>query len=170
MRNILLYIFTLTLFLFFSSSLLAQIHLGGGLTFANGDNLSKLGLNLRGTYEAANEKLVIAPGVSFFFKDKSLRDATVSYFSVDLDARYRLINIGEDIEVYPVGGLNFFNVKIDGDSSLPVLEKGVNVGLNLGLGTQIASSTSDLNYFGEFKFRVGGEVNSTITAGVLYGF
>lgn len=169
MRNFLLCTSFLISLLFISTSSLAQIHLGGGLTFANGDNLSKLGLNLRGTVEI-NEKLIAAPGVSFFFKDKSLRDATVSYFSVDLDARYLLIRIGDDIDIYPVGGLNFFNVKIDGDASLPILEKGVNVGLNLGLGTQIASQTSNLNYFGEFKFRVGGEVNSTITAGVLYGF
>jgi len=165
----LLYTFTVIVFSFFSTSMLAQIQLGGGLTFANGANLSKIGLNLRGTYEV-NEKLLVAPGVSFFFKDKSLRDATVSYFSVDLDARYQLIDIGDNIKAYPVGGLNFFNVKIDGDASLPIIEKGVNVGLNLGVGAQVASQTSNLNYFGEFKFRVGGEVNSTITAGVLYGF
>ncbi len=169
MRNFLLSIFTLLVFFFFSTTTFAQIQLGAGLTFASGDNLSELGLNLRGTYEV-NEKFLIAPGVNFFLKDKSDRDANISYFSIDLDARYQLISIGDNIVVYPVGGLNIFNVKIDGNPTTPVLEKGVNVGLNLGLGAQVASQTSDLNYFGEFKFRVGGEVNSTITAGVLYGF
>ena len=128
-----------------------------------------MGLNFRGTYEI-NEKLLAAPGISFFFKDKSLRDAAVSYLSIDLDARYKLIEIGDDLEIYPVGGLNLFNVKIDGDASLPIIEEGFDVGINLGLGAQLASQTSSLSYFGEFKFRVGGEVNSTITAGVLYGF
>jgi len=41
----------------------------------------------------------------------------VSYLSIDLDARYKLIEMGEDLEIYPVGGLNLFNVKIDGDAS-----------------------------------------------------
>ncbi len=169
MRDFVRFSFFLLSFLFFSTSTNAQIQLGGGLTFANGDNLSRLGLNFRGTYEI-DEKLFAAPGISFFFKDKSLRDASVSYLSIDLDARYKLIEMGDDLEIYPVGGLNFFNVKIDGDASLPIIEEGFNVGINLGVGAQLASQTSNLNYFGEFKFRVGGEVNSTITAGVLYGF
>lgn len=169
MRNFLDYFCLIGCFLFFTTVASAQLQLGAGLTYVSGDNLSKLGINFRGTYDV-NEKLVIAPGINLLFKDKSLRDATVSYFSIDADARYRLISIGDNVEIYPVGGLNFFNVKIAGDSSLPLIEKGLNVGLNLGLGIQIASQTSDFNYFGEFKFRVGGEVNSTITAGVLYGF
>jgi len=77
MRDFVHHSFFLLSFLFFSTSANAQIQLGGGLTFANGDNLSRLGLNFRGTYEI-NEKLLAAPGISFFFKDKSLRDAAVS--------------------------------------------------------------------------------------------
>ncbi len=151
----------------FSSNAIAQIQLGGGLTFATG--ISSLGFNLRGTYEI-NEKLLAAPGVNFFFKDKSLSDATFKDFSIDIDGRYQLITIGDDINIYPVGGLNIFNTKIEGTTTgVRTREAGLKVGLNLGVGVQIATLTS-LNYFGEFKVTVGGIDQSTITAGVLYGF
>lgn len=152
---------------FVTTTATAQIQLGGGLTFGTG--ISKLGLNLRGTYEI-NEKFLAAPGVNFFFKDKILSDVSASYFSADLDVRYQLVNIAEDIDVYPVGGINIFNVKIDGPTTgIRVREDGLTVGLNLGLGAQIATLTS-LSYFGEFRVTVGGIDQSTITAGVLYGF
>ena len=151
----------------FSSTASAQIQLGGGLTFGTG--ISKLGLNLRGTYEI-NEKFLAAPGVNFFFKDKILSDVSASYFSVDLDVRYQLVTVADDIDIYPVGGINVFNVKIDGPTSgIRVREDGLSVGLNLGLGAQVATLTS-LSYFGEFRVTVGGIDQSTITAGVLYGF
>lgn len=167
MKHSLLY-FCLLFCVFFSlPTASAQIQLGGGLTFGTG--ISKLGINLRGTYEA-NEKLLIAPGVNFFFKDKILSDVSASYFSIDVDGRYQLITIADDITVYPVAGLNIFNVKIDGSTTgIRVRDKGITVGLNLGLGVQIETLTS-LSYFGEFKVTVGGIDQSTITAGVLYGF
>lgn len=152
---------------FFSTTATAQLQLGGGLTF--GTTISKLGFNLRGTYEI-NEKLLAAPGVNFFFKDKSLSDATIKDFSIDLDGRYQLITIGDDINIFPVAGLNIFNTKINGSTTgVRTREEGLMIGLNLGLGVQIATLTS-LNYFGEFKVTVGGIDQSTITAGVLYGF
>ena len=151
----------------FSLTATAQIQLGGGLTFATG--ISSLGFNLRGTYEI-NEKLLAAPGVNFFFKDKSLSDATFKDFSIDLDGRYQLITIGDDVNIYPVAGLNIFNTKVEGSTTgVRTRETGLKVGLNIGLGAQIATLTS-LNYFGEFKVTVGGIDQSTITAGVLYGF
>jgi len=154
------------LFLFLPNAA-AQIQLGGGLTFGTG--VSKLGLNLRGTYEI-NENFLAAPGVNFFFKDKALSDVTVSYFSIDLDGRYNLITIAEDIDIYPVAGLNIFNVNVDGSTTgIRIRDDGLTVGLNLGLGAQVATLTS-LSYFGEFRVTVGGIDQSTITAGVLYGF
>lgn len=165
-RSLLTFCLFLSAFLF-SLIVNAQIQLGGGLTFGTG--ISSLGFNLRGTYEI-NEKFLAAPGINFFFKDKSLSDATFSYFSVDLDGRYQLISIGDDINVYPVGGLNIFNTKIDGSTTgVRTREPGLSIGLNLGLGAQVATLTS-LSYFGEFKVTVGGIDQSTITAGVLYGF
>ena len=167
MKSILLY-FCLFFCAFFAlPKVNAQIQLGGGLTFGTG--ISKLGLNLRGTYEI-NEKILAAPGVNFSFKDKILSDVSASYFSVDLDGRYQLITIDEEIHVYPVAGINVFNVRIDGSTTgIRVRDSGVSIGLNLGLGAQIETLTS-LSYFGEFRVTVGGIDQSTITAGVLYGF
>ena len=151
----------------FSSEATAQIQLGGGLTYGTG--ISSLGLNLRGTYEI-NEKFLAAPGANFFFKDKSLSDVTFSYFSIDLDTRYQLVTIADDINIYPVAGLNIFNVKVEGSTTgIRAREDGLTMGLNLGLGAQVATLTS-LSYFGEFRVTVGGIDQSTITAGVLYGF
>lgn len=167
MKNILLYSFIVTSFLFCSTVVQAQIQLGGGLTY--GTAISKLGLQIKGTYEI-NEKFIAAPGANFFFKDKALSDVAVNYYSIDLDAHYRLILIGDDVQIYPIGGLNIFNVKIDGPTTgIRVRKDGVQVGLNLGLGTQIAT-LSNWSYFGEFKLTIGGIDQSTITAGVLYGF
>jgi len=167
MRNFLLYAFIVNSFLFCTTIVQAQIQLGGGLTYGTG--ISKLGLQIKGTYEI-QEKLIAAPGVNFFFKDKALSDVSINYYSIDLDAHYRLIAVGDDVQIYPIGGLNIFNVKINGPTTgIRVRDDGVKVGLNLGLGAQIAT-LSDWNYFGEFKYTVGGIDQSTITAGVLYGF
>jgi len=167
MQKYLLSFFLMATLIFISTDGKAQIQLGGGLTYGTG--ISKLGINFRGTYEI-DEKFVAAPGVNFFFKDKALSDVSVSYFSVDLDAQYRLISIGDDVQVYPVGGLNIFSVNVNGPTSgIRIREDGLKVGLNLGLGAQVAT-LSNWNYFGEFKVTVGGIDQSTITAGVLYGF
>lgn len=153
--------------LFFSNNSYGQIQLGAGLAFGTG--ISKLGINARATYEI-NEKFLAAPGATFFFKDKALSDVSVSYFSIDLEAQYRLIAIGDDVQVYPIGGLNIFNVGVNGPTNgIRIREDGLKVGLNLGLGAQVAT-LSNWNYFGEFKVTVGGIDQSTITAGVLYGF
>ena len=109
MKHSLLYFCLLCCVFFCLPNANAQIQLGGGLTFGTG--ISKLGLNLRGTYEI-NEKFLAAPGVNFFFKDKALNDVSFSYFSIDLDGRYQLIRIGDDIKIFPVAGINIFNVKI----------------------------------------------------------
>ncbi|MEM1121230.1 MAG: outer membrane beta-barrel protein [Bacteroidota bacterium] len=165
-KKLLSYILILP-FLLLTITTKAQIQLGAGLTFGTG--ISKLGINARGTYEI-DEKFVAAPGVNFFFKDKAVSDVTVSYFSIDLDAQYRLITIAEDVQVYPVGGLNIFRVSVNGPTGgIRFREDGMKVGLNLGLGTQIAT-LSNWSYFGEFKFTIGGIDQTTITAGVLYGF
>jgi hypothetical protein len=137
----------------------AQVFLGGGLTY--GTEISKLGINLRGTYEI-DDKIVAEPNVSFFFKENS-----TSFFAIDLNGRYKLFNIGETTEIYPVAGISIFRVNSEDDT---FRKAGTNLGLNLGLGTQIESQTSDLSYFGEFKVTVGGIAQSTLTAGVLYGF
>lgn len=168
MFRLLTFIFAFCFFML-PNTMFGQVQLGGGLTFGTG--ISKLGFNVRGTYEV-QEKLLIAPGINFFFKDKFLSDASASYFSVDLDGRYNLIHIaaGEGLTVYPVAGVNFFNVKVSGSTTgVRVRDNGLTVGLNLGLGTQIAT-LSDWSYFGEFRTTVGGINQSTITAGVLYGF
>jgi len=139
MKHSLLYLCLLGCAIFSLPTANAQIQLGGGLTFGTG--ISKLGLNLRGTYEI-NEKVLAAPGVNFFFKDKILSDVSASYFSIDLDGRYQLVTIADDIHVYPVAGLNIFNVKIDGSTTgIRVRDDGVSVGLNLGLGAQIETLT-----------------------------
>jgi len=152
----------------FSFQVKAQIQLGGGLSFGAG--ISKLGINLRGLYDM-DEKFVAAPGVNFFFKDKSINDISLTYFSVDLDARYKLLKFGDRTEIFPVGGINVFRVGVKGNQTgLNIADKGTKVGLNLGLGAQVESPVSNWNYFGEFKFTIGGIDQSTITAGVLYGF
>jgi len=167
MKDTLLYFCLLCSLFFGLPSTNAQIQLGGGLTFGTG--ISKLGINLRGTYEI-NEKILAAPGVNFFFKDNLLSDVSASFFSIDLDGRYQLMTIADDIQVYPVAGLNIFSVKIDGSTTgIRVREDGVMIGLNLGIGAQVETLTS-LSYFGEFRVTVGGIDQSTITAGVLYGF
>lgn len=167
MKKYLCYFLFHVIFLSFSNMASAQVQLGGGLVFGTG--ISKLGINLRGTYEI-NEKFLAAPGVNFFFKDKGVSDVSIGYFSVDLDARYNLITVGDDIDIYPVGGLNIFKVSVSGPTGgIRVIDDGVNIGLNLGLGVQKETLTS-LSYFGEFRVTVGGIDQSTITGGVLYGF
>lgn len=153
-----------------SFSAQAQLHLGAGLTFGTG--ISKLGLNFRGTFNI-DDKFIAQPGVNFFIKDKPESGVSVNYFSVDLDASYQLISIGDNLTFFPVGGLNVFRSKLTTDRNfqgvMGSLSSDTKIGLNLGIGTKIETLTS-LNYFGEFKVTVGGINQTKITAGVLYGF
>ncbi len=151
----------------FTFSAKAQIQLGGGLAY--GTEVAKLGINLRGTY-AIDDKFLAAPGFTFYFKDKSTPDVSVTFSSLDLDARYNLFNINESIDIFPLAGLNIFRGKVKSDiTGVEVRNNGTQAGLNLGLGAQV-ETLSNLNYFGEYKYTVGGINQSVITGGILYRF
>ena len=149
-----------------STSVKAQIQLGAGLAY--GTEVSKLGINLRGTY-AINDKFLAAPGFTFYFKDKSVPGSSVTFSSIDLDGRYNLFNINDSVDIFPLAGLNIFRGKVKTDTGTVFRNEGTKAGLNLGLGIQV-ETLSNLNYFGEYKYTVGGINQSVITAGVLYAF
>lgn len=167
-RFVLYFVFVFIGLLGMADKVFGQVQIGGGLTFGTG--ISSLGFNFRGTYEI-DEKFMAAPGINFFFRDNSISDVTTSYFSIDLNARYNLIEVGDDLVIYPVGGLNVFNVKQEGATIgiRPRREDGLTLGLDLGIGAQM-STLSNWSYFGEYRITIGGIDQSTITAGVLYGF
>ncbi len=136
----------LVCFLFFCTvgGLKAQGY-GAGVTLG-------YGLGVQGRYEhQITEKIVGAGAFTYFF------NTGFNAWTIDLDGHYLLINENQ-LQVYPMAGLQFFNTGISGINASAI-------GLNVGGGAEYA--LNDLRLFGELKLGIGG-FGLLLTGGILF--
>lgn len=149
-KNKLLFIITLLLGFFCTQSSFAQFSAGGGLGFET--ETDRLGFFFKVRYQV-DELWGASPSYNIY--PSTGDNLTV----LDLDANYNLFTIGvNEIPVYGIGGIGIASIS-----------NSTKLGLNLGIGT-IIPSVSNLDFFGEIKFRVNKFSNTHIGGGVLYRF
>ena len=150
----LFFIATAAVLLFASTSVNAQIKVGGGLAY--GSSINSIGISVNGEY-AINEEWDAAAGFTYFFEKNY-----VSWSALDLDAHYTFTEIEGFGKLYGIAGLNmlFFSYNIpsidlgeygsyDGGSSTAS-----SAGLNLGIGTKIGLSEK-MTLAPEIKYALG---------------
>ncbi|WP_297086452.1 outer membrane beta-barrel protein [uncultured Draconibacterium sp.] len=137
----------------------AQISVGGGLWY--GSDINSIGISVNGKYDF-NEKWAAAPAFTYF-----LEKDYVKWSALDLDANYNITELENIGSLYAIGGLGitFWSVDFDGGTidmgefgsyDLGVDASGSDVGVNLGVGLNIAASE---------KFAIAPEIKYTISDG-----
>lgn len=130
---------------------------GPMVSFTGGD-FDETGLGVVGEF-GVSQKISIAPQFILYFPGND-----ISLFEVNLNGNYYFFN--QDIfELYGLGGLNFTRVGFEvGD----VNESDLELGLNLGIGTNFQIGKSFIP-FAEFRFTLGDYDQIALGLGVKFG-
>ena len=82
-------------------------------------------------------------------------------WSIDLDAHYKILKVGENINIAPMAGLNIFSSEgLDGNTS--------NIGINLGAFIDFPIQDESLNLFVEPKITIDNYESFVLSAGVIF--
>jgi xanthine/uracil permease len=144
----------------------AQISVGPGIVY--GTNINTIGFSVNGKY-VFNEKWSAVPSFTYFLKKNE-----INWSALDLNANYNFTELENIGSLYAIGGLNmtFFKLKYDldlgefGDFSDSVT--GSDVGINLGLGLNIAS-TEKLAIAPEVSYTLGGANYLRLGVKIMFG-
>ena len=123
----------------------SQISFGGGITYDVGD---KIGLRVLSAFDV-DDSWRGQVSYSNFFSD----------WAIDLDAHYKLVEIGDFDEglITPFAGFN-----INRDTDTDDTDMGINLGLNL------STTIEEYDIFLEPKVTIGGIGGLVISAGILF--
>ncbi|MET2986312.1 outer membrane beta-barrel protein [Aureibaculum conchae] len=153
-----------------ASSINAQFAIGGGLGY--NDKINAPGLVVKAEFEIM-ENIAISPSVSYFSGSEArLVDNTYknNLFAVDVNGHYKIEVMMDELDVYPLAGLNYSSYKNGGfrfgDDGIRQNE-GNALGLNLGGGGRWSFS-DNLSAFAEVKYTISDFSQVVIAAGVLF--
>lgn len=134
----------------------AQLRLGAGLGY--GLDIEELGLQFRGVYTISDPWRGAADFVFYFDGEDNL-----SIWELNLNGHYTFVN-DEKKTIYALAGLNFLKVNYDATSGFA---DNSDTGLNVGAGLELPIS-SNIEFFSEARFSIGGSEQFFISAGVQY--
>lgn len=150
----------------------AQISVGGGLWY--GSDIGSLGISINGKYEI-NEQWSAAPTFTYF-----LEKDYVKWSVLDLDANYAITELENVGSLYGIGGLavTFWKVDFGNDNYIDMGEygsyeldldaSGSDVGVNLGVGLNIAAG-ENLGIAPEIKYTISDGGFFRIGAKIFFG-
>ncbi|WP_321372684.1 hypothetical protein [uncultured Draconibacterium sp.] len=149
----------------------AQISVGGGLWY--GSDINTIGISANGKY-SFNEKWSAAPAFTYFFEKDY-----VKWSALDFDANYNITELENVGTLYGIGGLSvtFWKVDFDGGTidmgefgsyDLDVDASGSDVGVNLGIGLNVAASEK-LAIAPEIKYTISDGGYLRLGAKILFG-
>ena len=140
---------------------------GGGLAY--GDDIREPGVNFRGYYNLANNKICFGPEFTFFKKktENVIREEIdITLFEVNFNVHY-IFEITHKFGVYPLGGLNY-SQENEKYSDAAKEETAKKWGLNLGIGTHYA--INKFVVFLEYDHLLSDLSQNTFIFGAFYTF
>ncbi|WP_117880026.1 outer membrane protein [Aureibaculum luteum] len=153
------------------SSMNAQVSAGGGVAYNEG--IDAPGLFAKVEFEIM-ENIAISPSVSYFSGSQA-KIVGNSYknnlFAVDVNGHYKIEVMMDELDVYPLAGLNYSSYK----NGIETLNEGYGqnsgnaLGLNIGGGGRWKFA-DQLSVFAELKYTVSSLSQVVLGAGVLYEF
>lgn len=182
MRTLVKSFFVLVFFLVVAQTQ-AQISVGGGIWY--GSDINSIGISANGKY-AFNEKLSAAPSFTYF-----LEKDYVKWSALDFDANYNFAEIENFGTLYGIAGVGLTFWKVDfgdtfdmgdygdmgdydmgdydmGDYGISLESSGSDIGVNLGIGLNIAASEK-LAIAPELKYTITNGGYFRIGAKILFG-
>ena len=138
---------TFSLFFCFLISGIGQVSFGGGIAYLD----SEIGVQARANIDASSFDLI--PKFTYYF----VSNATVMSF--DLDAAFNLATLGDDIPIYGFVGPTLYRASVGPFSNSEI-------GLNVGVGTNISSIYIEVRYTRLFCDGCGGDVG--FAAGYMF--
>ena len=159
----------LSLMLFFSTNLSAQLAVGGGLTITTDSGFDRAGVAVRGVY-SFNDNWRAGASFNFPFPESYSNsffgeEVKVRYFDFSADANY-VFAFKDDFSFYGLAGINYFSVSVKSNGGK---SSASSTGLELGGGAEWAFS-DNLKAFGETKYVIGDADRFILSVGVLYSF
>lgn len=149
--------FTITCLAFFAfvTISLGQLNFGVGSTYAadGGGFLGVQGKILYDLEDIVDQPMYAAGAFSYYFADGS------NLWSIDLDAHYYLLTLGDSIELEGISGLSIARV-----SSFFVSD--TDVGVNLGANFKIP--VGDFYIYAQPKIAFGGIGGFVLSGGILF--
>ena len=130
-----------------------QLHFGAGLSFVTLDNLGVQGKVIVDLEGKTDQPIEGVGSFTYVFID----DATA--WAIDLDAHYRLLTIGDDIELDPIAGFQIARVSAFGFG---------NSDLGFNLGGHLTIPLSSFTAYVQPKLTFGGFDGFTLSAGIIF--
>ncbi|MBJ2173988.1 outer membrane beta-barrel protein [Aureibaculum sp. A20] len=153
------------------SSVSAQFSVGGGLGY--NDKINAPGLVVKAEVEIM-ENIAISPSISYFSGSAarlSGSDYKNNLFAVDVNGHYKIEIMMDELDVYPLAGLNYSSYKnganVYFDESGFSQSTGNALGLNIGGGGRWSFS-DQLSVFAELKYTISDFSQVVLGAGILY--
>ena len=141
--------------------------LGAGLAY--GDDIKEPGINVRGYYNLAGNRICFGPEFTYFKKrteNSASEELDVSLFELNFNAHY-IFEVNHKLGVYPIVGLNYSQEKekYADTGEEDTLKKW---GANLGIGTHYA--VNKFTAFLEYDHLFSNLSQNTFILGVFYTF
>lgn len=149
----------------FSFSNAQEISIGGGVGF--NDAVDGPGIVAKAEFGIA-ENISISPSLSYFAGSK-IYGFKRNIFSVDANGHYKIPIMQDELNVYPLAGLNYSSYRY-GDYNLQFTEyevKDNSIGLNIGGGGRWFFS-DQLSVFAELKYVISDYSQVVFVGGLLY--
>ncbi len=146
----------------------AQISIGGGIGF--NEKVGGPGVIVKAEIDIM-DNIAISPSMSYFFGSK-LYGYERNLFAVDANGHYKIQVMMDELDVYPLAGLNYSSYNT-GEFRFGEGEgykvKGNSLGINLGGGGRWKFA-DQLSVFAELKYVVSDYSHAVFAGGVLYEF
>lgn len=149
----------------FSMSNAQEISIGGGLGF--NDEVDGPGIVAKAEFGIA-ENISVSPSLSYFAGSR-IFGYKQNMFSVDANGHYKIPIMEDELNVYPLAGLNYSNYRGGREHSNggSYEVKDNSIGLNIGGGGRWYFS-DQLSVFAELKYVISDYSQVVLVAGVLY--